>query len=602
MNSPGGETATKPQALVKPRSPTSSTRLPPAGLLLATLLTFSSTFYFGWVYDDPPQIPQNSNLQWSRLGFLFTHQLWASTVAAQGRFYRPLLTLWFLLNKTVFGLNPHSFHVTTVLAHAGATVLAFFVIRSLLDSPGLNGSGWGTTGTAGFPALFGAGIFGLHPLQAESASWISAVNDPLAAIFSFGSFLIYRKALAAENRRGLWWTLAAVFFLCALFTKEVAIVLPAIILIDWLVLRLSNAGDSGSARSKPYGSALLPVFCAYGITGSGWLALRSWVLRGPVASAPVSWSTMLFSAPKIILFDLYRMILPIGLSPQYDFRLIDSPASPQFLASTLALAALVVLAVRAGKRDSRLWVGLAWVLLPILPTLNLRWMNQDDFIHDRYTYISLLGFGFLAAAAYQWIRAKWPNQAWFRSLAAAIILAQAFASAIQSQFWANNMTLFSRAIKAAPENEWAQMNYGAALSARGNFGDAAAHFVSSFNLKANWRAADFAGLSYLQMGELSQAESWFRLALQQYPGAAEPWFGLGEVRLRQQRPQEAIPLLDRAIELDPAAEGFHYELGVALEQASELPQAVAEYQAELQQHPSDTAARSALDRLQASQR
>ena len=59
-----------------------------AGVLIGTLLTFASTFTFGWVYDDPPQIPQNPNLEWNRFGFLLTHQLWASVAGMEGRFYR----------------------------------------------------------------------------------------------------------------------------------------------------------------------------------------------------------------------------------------------------------------------------------------------------------------------------------------------------------------------------------------------------------------------------------------------------------------------------------------------------------------------------------
>ncbi len=145
------------------------------GVLALTFFTYASTISFGWVYDDPPQIPQNPNLQWGRLGFLFTHQLWASTAIAQNRFYRPLLTLWFLIDKTLFGLNPHWFHLTTVLAHLTATALAYFVARGLLRN--------------NEAALFAAAIFGLHPLQVESASWISAVNDPLAAALFFASFL-----------------------------------------------------------------------------------------------------------------------------------------------------------------------------------------------------------------------------------------------------------------------------------------------------------------------------------------------------------------------------------------------------------------------------
>jgi Flp pilus assembly protein TadD len=550
-----------------------------AGLLIATLVTFSLTFTFAWVYDDPPQIPQNQNLQWGRLGFLFTHQLWASTAAAQSRFYRPLLTLWFLVNKTIFGLNPHWFHVTTVLAHVAATALAFFVARLLLKDAGA--------------ALLAAAIFALHPLQAESASWISGVDDPLAAALCFRSFLMYRKAMTKQVNRGIWWMLAGFLFLLALFAKEVSIVLPGIILVDlWSVSR-SNASGKGVSPS-------LAIY-TYGIVSVAWLALRSWVLGGTAAiSLPIPWRTIFLSAPKILVFDLYRVIDPAGLSPQYDLHLIDSPATVQFLLFSLALVAVIFLAVMAARRDSRLWVALAWLILPILPTLNLRWMNEDDFIHDRYLYMSMLGVGLLVGYGYCWIRKKWPGLHLVRPLAACVVVILAFPSAVQSQYWANDVSLFSRAVDRAPENEWAQLNYGSALSARGKFADAAPHFVRSYELRPGWRAADFAGFAYQQTGDLSQAESWFRAALQMDPGLATAWFGLGQIRLLQHRPKEAIPYLRKALELQPTADGVHYEMGVALEQVSERSAAVEEYKIELQLHPYQTDARKALDHLQRS--
>jgi protein O-mannosyl-transferase len=572
----------RPEPSAKRRMPEQSPQLSRtdwllfAGLLIATLLTFSLTFKFGWVYDDPPQIPQNPNLQWSRLGFLFTHQLWASTAAMQGRFYRPLLTLWFVLNKTFFGLNPHWFHVTTVLAHVAATALAFFVALALLRDAGA--------------ALLAAAVFGLHPLQVESASWISGVNDPLAAALCFGSFLIYRRAMGKQQNRGFWWMLAGFLFLLALFAKEVSIVLPGIILIDLLV--------SGRNSSRA-GDRYFPVVCTYGIVSVFWLALRSWVLGTTAAiSSPIPWSTVLLSGPKIILFNLYRVIYPRGLSPQYDLRLVDSPATSGFLISALVLLVLIAFAAVAARRDSRLWVAFAWLVLPVLPTLNLRWMNEDDFIHDRYLYMSMLGVGLLVGFAYSAIRRKWPEQNLVRPLAACMVAALAFASAIQSQYWANDVSLFSRAVARAPDNEWAQLNYGSALSARGKFADAAPYFVRSYELKPGWRAADFAGFSYQQSGDLSRAEQWFQAALQLNPTLATAWFGLGQIRLQQQRPEDAVSDLKKALQFDPAAEGLHYELGSALEQALQRSAAIEQYKIELQLHPDQRGARKALDRLE----
>jgi protein O-mannosyl-transferase len=553
--------------------------LPLVGVLVATLVTYASTFAFGWVYDDPPQIPQNQDLEWSRIGFLFTHQLWASTAGTEARFYRPLLTLWFLINKTVFGLNPHWFHVTTVLAHLAASALAFFVARALLEDAG--------------SAFFAAAIFALHPLQVESASWISSVNDSLAAALCFASFLTYRRARTKQQNSAGWWILSGFLFLLALFTKEVSVVLPGIILVD-----LFNR--SGDVRSTSSGRPLLTAISPYVAIVVLWLALRSWALgESAGTSSAASWSSCLLTAPKIFLFNLGRVFIPIGLASQYDFRAVESPGSVQFLLLVIAVLALVWLGVRVAKRDPRLWVAFAWLILPMVPTFNLRWMNQDDFVHDRYMYMSMLGVALFAGSAYGWIRNKWPNLQVVRPLAACIAVSLAFASAIQSEYWANDLILFSRAVSRAPDNEWAQLNYGSALSARSKFVEAAPHFVRSYELNPGWRAADFAGFAFQQSGDLPRGEQWFEAALHYNPSLANAWFGLGQIRLQQHLPEEAIPYLKKALEFGPTADGFHYELGTALEQVSQKSNAIEEYKTELQLHPYQTGAQKALDRLQA---
>ena len=70
---------------------------------------------------------------------------------------------------------------------------------------------------------------------------------------------------------------------------------------------------------------------------------------------------------------------------------------------SLILIVLVSLAVIAGRRNPRLWVAFAWLMLPLVPTLNLRWMNEDDFVHDRYLYMSMLGAALLAGFGYAWL-------------------------------------------------------------------------------------------------------------------------------------------------------------------------------------------------------
>ncbi|HXY25429.1 MAG TPA: hypothetical protein VEI73_12310, partial [Candidatus Acidoferrum sp.] len=571
----GGETAPKGSGLA------SNEKLWVAGVLLVTLLTFVSTCTFGWVYDDPPQIPGNPDLRWDRVGYLFAHHLWSSASGAgEARFYRPLLAVWFLVNKTLFGLNPHWFHFTSILAHVLATALAFFIARKFLADF--------------WAALFAAAILGLHPLQAESASWISSVNDPLAAVLCFASFLACRRARNERQRAGLWWAVAGAAFVLALLMKEVSAVLPAIVLVD-LWCESSDAVEEGD--KKRTGAILIAV---YGALGIAWLVLRHQVLgQFAAAQSAIGWTTIVLTAPKIALFELYRAILPMGLSPHYDFRPVDASNLSQVVLPLIGFLALIVLAVLAARRAQWLWAAFAWLLLPLLPSLNLRWVNEDDFVHDRYMYMSMLGVALLAGAGFSALKQRWPENRMIPLLAVVLVVGLGFASALQSQYWANDVYLFSRGVQIAPNNEWAQLNYGAALSAREKFAEAAPHFARSYELKAGWHAADYAGFAYEKSGDLAQAERWFGLALQLDPTLADAWFGLGQIRMEQHRPGDAVVFFQKAISLQPDADGFHYELGVAFEQSSQKDAALEAYQTELRLHPYQTGARKAIERLSA---
>ena len=549
------------------------------GVLALVFITFASTFTFGWVYDDAPQIPGNPDLRWDRVGFLFTHHLWASAPGiSNARFYRPFLSVWFLINKTVFGLNPHWFHVTSVLAHLLATALAFFIARRLLKDTGA--------------ALLAAAIFGVHPLQAESASWISAVNDPLAAVFCFASFLAYKKA--PESRGPTSWSLlAVVFFFCALLTKEVSVFLPFVVMIDF--------GLDSRGEETPRRFGFSRVLSGYILSAIVWLLIRYSVLSEFAgATYPISRISALLTTPKILIFQLWRVLMPMGLSPHYDFAALGSGDFARALLSLCAAVVLVVAAISGARRLPSLWVAYAWLLLPLLPSLNLRWLNEDDFVHDRYMYMSMLGVGLVAGAAFAALRRRWPEQRLIPGLAFALVIGLAFASAIQSQIWANDVALFLRGVQIAPQNEWAQLNYGSALSARNKFVEAAPHFVKSYELKPGWRAADGAGFAFLNSGDIQQAEHWYTLALQQNTSLADAMFALGQIRRAQHRPAEAVPLFQKALSLSPSAEGYHYALGLALEQTGNTPAAIEAYRTELQLYPSQVAARRAVERLAAS--
>src|SRR5205807_9067530 len=110
-------------------------------------------------------------------------------------------------------LNPSGWHLTSVLAHATATLLVFRLAYRLCAN---------RTG-----AVITALIFGLHPVHVQSIAWISGVTDPLLAVFLLGSFLQYLAFRATRKTLHLIWSV--LLYAGAVLTKEPGVILPAIV-------------------------------------------------------------------------------------------------------------------------------------------------------------------------------------------------------------------------------------------------------------------------------------------------------------------------------------------------------------------------------------
>jgi len=569
---------------IAPAAPAPSDKLAFAGILAATFLTYASTIPFGWAYDDPAQIVNNPDLRWGRLGYLFSHQLWAYLSGSDARFYRPVLSLWLLLNKSIFGLNAPAFHLTTVLAHVAATALAYVLARRLLRSS-----------TA---ALVTAGIFGLHPLHVETAAWISDVNDSLAAVFCFAAFLGYLNARTRSHQAKLWWAVSLACYGLGLLTKEIVILLPVIILADAATRRLP-----GRIRT------VAVILISYGALALAYMALRASAIGAFVRNQqPASLGQALLTAPSIALFYLFKIILPLGLSAHYDPMQAASAASWSFVVPAAALAGVAAGAIvayrwwrRTGGLQPRAFaVALAWIAVPILPALNLALLVDRDPLHDRYAYISVFGVALAAASIWLVVNERWPAAIHLaRPIFLTIVVMMAFGSAIQSQYWASDSALFARAVTLAPANPWAHWNYGAALSSRGRYAQALPEFAQSYELAPDFRTAAYAGFAAEQLQRWPEAEEWYRRSLHLNQQSGEAWFQMGHVFLAEQRPAHAIPYLKRAVQLAPAAAGYHYDLAAALEQSGRDGEALDEYMAEVAAHPEQAAAQAGVARLQA---
>ena len=565
--------------------------------MAVTFLLYSPTLRFQFVYDDVQQIVENPNIQsWKYLPDYFTKHLWSQDGSYQVRFYRPFFLLWLRMNHALFGLKASYWHLTTVGAHLLATLLVYSLVLVLLRN-------W-------VPAAFSALFFGLHPIHVEVAAWISASSEALLAAALVGSLACYAKSQEKKDWR--WLAGSMVFYAVGLLFKETAMVFPAVLFIfAWLWLD-PRTGRTWVARTRAALLRTTPfVILTVVYLGVRWAVLKSIV----TASAPMGLKTLILTLPSLLFFYGRLLLWPRGLSPLYDTPLVAQPNLANFFLPLLAVvAAGGTFAIfvwktwkttreRAHTEVCLVILACAWMIIFILPALNLRALQDGMFVQDRYLYVPSVGFSILLGLGLSHIGRGSRQLAGMPStqVLLALVLAGMMAAVTftQSKVWANNVALFTRAMERAPNNRMAYHELGASLLDSGRYQEAIKLLQESLRQDPN----DFAdnnnlGQAYLNLGDREHAEPFLAKSCQLRP-TAKKLYQLGAVRFNLGRPEPAKQAFIQAIAMDPNGAGYHYALGLALERLGNWNQAIDAFQKELAVNPGDSGSRQELSRLTA---
>ncbi|MCJ7514337.1 MAG: hypothetical protein MUO23_15400, partial [Anaerolineales bacterium] len=178
------------------------------------------------------------------------------------RYYRPVSSLSFGADYSIWGLEPAGFFLTNLLLHAANTLMLFYLLR-------VQGR------LRLFPAWLGAAIFLVHPVMVDVVPVISRRQDMLALFLGLLALTAYRQKIRRMPRGQVLGMLSVGLFALAVLAKEIAAVFLILIPAGrWLFL----PGDSRPTRrdfrqavrdALPYAGALALL-----------LALRMVVLGG----------------------------------------------------------------------------------------------------------------------------------------------------------------------------------------------------------------------------------------------------------------------------------------------------------------------------------
>jgi 4-amino-4-deoxy-L-arabinose transferase-like glycosyltransferase len=568
--------------------PDTAPRLPAWwGIVVVLALTFAvyiPTLRYQFVHDDRGQIVENPAVHsWHAVPTYFTSHVWAAVMPEElGNYYRPLFLLWLRINDAVFGNQAWGWHLTTILSHVLTTLLVYLLAWRL---------GIGSDG-----ALLAALIFGLHPAHIEAVAWISGVTEPLLGIFLIASFLSYVQSRVEGARALKWKVISLVLFALAMLEKETALILPGLLLVYEWIFGMEWGRPLEVRRILTWCGGALAKIWPYFFLVALYVPARIYALHGfNHAVTPLSTGQLVFTWPSLMGLWVRHLIWPAGLSTFYDFPAVVHPTLRNFILPAIFDVG-VGLALFACVRSSRPAAFFAvWLVLPLIPLLNLRVFVANDFAHDRYLYLPSVGLAVLMAMLLK--KVCWRSPRWLgipaSLLAAGLCLTAAlsYGTITESSYFKDNLTFYAYNLTKAPHNPDAEANYATVLAEGGQYGPALEKFLDVVNRHPNhWAATYDLAFTYYKMGNMPEAEKYFLQAMRINPNKPDEYLYLGMTRFKSGRPAEAIACVRQAIAICPTGFAYHFALGVMLKTQGDLTGALRELKEELANNPGERAA------------
>ncbi len=275
---------------------------------------------------------------------------------------RPLFALSFKLGLLLHGPQARALLAGNLALHAACSLLVYLLARRLA----------GRLRTA-----LGAGlIFALMPVHAEPLGWITGRVDSLPTLFYLGCVLLFARFRARAERRA--WAAAVALYALGVFSKEILVTLPALLLAYDALLAGALRGP-GAWRARL--AALARVHAPFALIAALFLILRrlvfdSFAREGRFGAALMQ--SFLAQQPGkaralLLPWDAWRAqaeatgSAPFGLAPETFATAIGALLLG-------ALAGLAIVAARAWRTQAPALVrigffGGLWYAITVLPLM-----------------------------------------------------------------------------------------------------------------------------------------------------------------------------------------------------------------------------------------
>jgi protein O-mannosyl-transferase len=500
-------------------------------IVAAICAAYSNSLHGAFVLDDTMSIRDNPSIRhlWPLWGLLNPARGTGTTVEG-----RPVLNLSLALNYAAGGTSVLGYHMANLAFHVLASLALFGLLWRTLVKIG------GTMAADAVPfACVCALIWGLHPLQAESVSYISQRAESLMGLLFLTC--LYAVVRSDGSRRPAAWIGLAILasILCA-GTKEIAVALPIVVL---LYDRAFLAGSfRGAWRARP--ALYIGLFAS-------WLVLvvvaSSAGNRGGTIGRAAGVTPLQFAQCQARgIFHYLRLSLwPHPLVADYGTNFVTfGQALPWALALLVILAAVLWATVRHPRVG---FLG-AWFFVILAPSSSFVGGTRQMLAeHRMYLSLAAVIVGCLLLL-YRVLGG--------RALVIGLLSAAACgaATAARNRVFHDEFAFDEDLVQNRPQNAWARNSFGVVLADRGRNDEAIEQYAEALRLNPGYAEAEnnWGNVLAAMPGMQSEAEEKFRAALRLRPDYAEAEDNWGNLLAGQSgRQMEAARHYENALRLKP---------------------------------------------------
>jgi len=523
------------------------------------LSAYSNSLFAPFTLDDTSSFvirPEIHNFSFSLEGL-------RSLTKTSFGFSRFLPMLSFALDMCWGSGSLMAFHVTNIAIHILAAIALMFMTNGLFSLCFCAEKGCGVLrNLKTFPGIIAiciVGVWSLNPVQTNAVTYLVQRMTSMAALFFFlavGCYLQgrrYQILWYSKVKSAFFYGGCAVFWGCAMMSKQNAATLPAIlILIEWLIV-----DSSGLIEFLKKHKIVIGIFVVMSAGAVCCFVVATGMLSG-YGHRHFTLLERLFTELRVVVDYIFLLLapLPAFLNFEHDPVVSTSLFSPL----TTMFSLILILAIIAGawklrKKQPLITFGIFWFFVNLLIESTI-FPLELEFEHRMYLPSAgfFLALVVLVLVAYNKFFGEESAPHRFTIIISIVIILFSFlslATYYRNATWQDSVTLYRDCVRKSPNKPRAHSNLAKALAEAGEYDEALAEGEKAIALgkkgyNVYWVSATNLILTLSSMGNNEEAISRAKLFVEQAPEWASSkvfaYFisSLGNIYLKEKKYELAI--------------------------------------------------------------